>query len=103
MERPLHCLGCQHENGAGGRFCEHCGAPLPKVCPVCNKVAGINARYCSECGRALGSEKALRVTTSSLILEGERKHVTVLFADVVDSTEIVEAAGDPEVCRGSER
>jgi len=94
----MHCPACQHENRATARFCEHCGTPLPRICPVCNAPASNVAKFCSDCGQPLISEnRTPLLDVKKLVPEGERKHVTVLFADVVGSTEIVEAAGDPVV------
>jgi len=77
------CPSCQHENPAGARFCNSCGAPLaaPANTP---EPRSYTPRHLVE--RILASRSALR---------GERKLVTVLFADVVRSMELAERV-DPE-------
>ena len=59
---------------------------LDKSCPNCETVNPEGAKFCLNCGKRL--EAQVRV-------DGERKHVTVLFADVVDSTGLGERL-DPE-------
>jgi class 3 adenylate cyclase/tetratricopeptide (TPR) repeat protein len=80
---PVHCPSCGHENPAGARFCNDCGAPLaaPTITP---EPRAYTPRHLVE--KILASQSALR---------GERKLVTVLFADVVRSMEIAERV-DPE-------
>jgi class 3 adenylate cyclase/tetratricopeptide (TPR) repeat protein len=80
---PVSCRLCQHENPAGARFCNNCGAPLaaPTIAP---EPRSYTPRHLVE--KILASGSALR---------GERKLVTVLFADVVRSMELAERV-DPE-------
>jgi len=77
------CRFCQHENPAGARFCNECGAHLgpPAVSP---EPRSYTPRHLVE--KILASRAALR---------GERKLVTVLFADVARSMELAEQV-DPE-------
>jgi class 3 adenylate cyclase/DNA-binding IscR family transcriptional regulator len=80
---PVSCPSCGHENPAGARFCNDCGAPL--VAPtITREPRAYTPRHLVE--KILASESALR---------GERKLVTVLFADVVRSMELAERV-DPE-------
>jgi class 3 adenylate cyclase/tetratricopeptide (TPR) repeat protein len=79
----VSCPSCGHENPAGARFCSDCGAPLaaPTITP---EPRSYTPRHLAE--KILASQSALR---------GERKLVTVLFADVVRSMELAERV-DPE-------
>jgi class 3 adenylate cyclase len=98
-------------------FCNSCGARLELVCPACQHVNVAGSRFCNSCGRTLGdgatSAKPARFTspesytpkhlaekilTSKSALEGERKQVTVLFADMKGSMELL-ADRDPEEAR----
>src|SRR5947207_4136463 len=80
---PVSCRSCGHENPAGARFCNDCGAHLaaPTITP---EPRSYTPRHLVE--KILASQSALR---------GERKLVTVLFADVVRSMELAERV-DPE-------
>src|SRR5881397_3492217 len=82
-EDPVSCRICKHENPAGARFCNDCGAHLaaPTITP---EPRSYTPRHLVE--KILASQSALR---------GERKLVTVLFADVVRSMELAERV-DPE-------
>jgi class 3 adenylate cyclase/tetratricopeptide (TPR) repeat protein len=106
----VRCHGCHTENRAGRRFCAACGEALATVCPSCAFVNAPDERFCGGCGRAqpapVGPSPAPRegytprhlverVLASRHALEGERKQVTVLFCDVVDSTRLAEDL-DPE-------
>ncbi|MBV8451444.1 MAG: zinc-ribbon domain-containing protein, partial [Deltaproteobacteria bacterium] len=102
------CSKCGAENAASARFCNQCAAPLNKQCPKCNSENAPEARFCSQCATALMREAPAPVldhTTSSSQIEppsvsapGERRHLTVLFCDLVGSTEIA-AQLDPEEWR----
>src|SRR5258707_8007852 len=94
----MTCGGCGAENGAGRRFCASCGESFPRSCPRCRFVNGPLDHFCGGCGAPLESAPpggnpaaytprhlSERVLTSRSALEGERKWVTVLFCDVVDS------------------
>ena len=82
-QEPVSCPSCGHENPAGARFCNHCGAPLaaPAI-PL--EPRSYTPRHLAD--KILASRSALR---------GERKLVTVLFADVAGSMELAERV-DPE-------
>ena len=79
----MTCRFCQHENPAGARFCNECGAHLAAP-PITREPRAYTPRHLAE--KILASQSALR---------GERKLVTVLFADVVRSMELAERV-DPE-------
>jgi class 3 adenylate cyclase len=109
------CPACQHENPAGQKFCGDCGARLASLCPSCNAPNPPGQKFCGECGSALAQAArwsgrfaapesytpkhlAERILTSKAALEGERKQVTVLFADLKGSMELL-ADRDPEEAR----
>ncbi|HEV8472799.1 MAG TPA: adenylate/guanylate cyclase domain-containing protein [Methylomirabilota bacterium] len=111
----MTCPECRHENRPSAKFCEACGARLAARCRACGTELRPSARFCDECGQAVvaaASEVADRlaaapagytprhlaekILTSRSALEGERKQVTVLFADCVGFTELSRAM-DPEV------
>jgi len=103
----VSCPGCGGESPAGAKFCVGCGAALLPRCPSCGAELPARARFCPDCG-APGSSRAPRepreytprhlaekILASKSALEGERKQVTVLFADVKGSLELAEQV-DPE-------
>ena len=102
----MKCLGCGHENREGAKFCNECAAPLPMPCPACGASNPAGAKFCNECAHLIGGARptspsfrspnptplsytprhlAEKILTSRSALEGERKQVTVLFADVKGS------------------
>ena len=99
----MQCRKCGVEAQQGRRFCEACGAPLDKSCPKCSAVALPNARFCGMCGAtfpdapAAAKESADKVGTARSA-DGERRQLTVLFADVVGSTAL-SGRLDPEALR----
>jgi len=114
------CPECGHENAGGQKFCGECGARLASQCPTCGTVSPLGQKFCGECGSAVAPgtapaaapaagrfssphaytprHLAERILTSKTALEGERKQVTVLFADMKGSTELL-ADRDPEEAR----
>ncbi len=89
----MQCRSCMTVNPAGNRFCEQCGAQLQLACTRCGHDLSPNARFCGNCGHAAA-------TTATSIAEtapkwGELKQATVLFADIVGSTELISQL-DPE-------
>ena len=116
----MTCTACQHENRPDARFCLRCGAPLPRPCPACGRGLPVEAAFCDACGTRLADRGpgpscapataagepaspasytprhlAERILTQRSALEGERKQVTVLFADLTNSVGLAEAV-DPE-------
>ena len=109
----MKCPRCQAENQANARFCEDCGARLEAACPSCGTPVTPGKKFCRSCGAPLTTEPASRfaapesytpkhlaekILTSKSALEGERKQVTVLFADLKGSMELL-ADRDPEEAR----
>ena len=110
----MECPRCRHENPIGQKFCGECGARLAVRCPGCGASNPPGQKFCGECGTSLtGTEPdrkfaspetytpkhlAEKILTSRSALEGERKQVTVLFADLKGSMELL-ADRDPEEAR----
>ena len=96
----MRCAACKTDNPAGARFCHQCGAALQSLCPACGTELIPNARFCSHCGAALqadGTPSAAPANSEpvSFQAEGERRHLTVLFCDLVGSTALASSM-DPE-------
>jgi class 3 adenylate cyclase/tetratricopeptide (TPR) repeat protein len=112
----MKCPRCQRENREGRRFCAECGASLALPCPSCGFSNEPGENFCGGCGARLGAPAtpaaprfsspetytpkhlAEKILTSKSALEGERKQVTVLFADLRGSMELL-ADRDPEEAR----
>ena len=123
-EPALNCPSCGHPNRDGARFCADCGTSLiaPISCAQCGAENPAEAKFCDNCGQALRAQPgppdpapaaaahhadprsytpshlAKKILGSRRALEGERKQVTVLFADVMGSMELAERT-DPEAWR----
>lgn len=89
----MRCLSCKTINLRGNKFCEQCGSQLQQACARCGHDVPPAARFCGNCGYALspGAEAAAPGAPKW----GELKQATVLFADIVGSTELI-AGLDPE-------
>jgi class 3 adenylate cyclase/tetratricopeptide (TPR) repeat protein len=110
----MQCPRCQHVNRSGVKFCGECGARLELLCPSCRASNPPTNKFCNECGESLAQPAsaprfaspqiytprhlAEKILTSKSALEGERKQVTVLFADMKGSMELL-ADRDPEEAR----
>jgi class 3 adenylate cyclase/tetratricopeptide (TPR) repeat protein len=112
----MDCSSCGHPNREGARFCAQCATPLidSVTCPSCGSAHPPAARHCDRCGQALTDARvpiagldprsrppehlAEKIRAGRATLEGERKQVTVLFADVIGSMELAEQS-DPEQWR----
>ncbi len=106
----MECPACGHANRADARFCEHCGAATERPCASCGRELRPTARFCDACGTVVAASPgaplrepraytprhlADKILASRSALEGERKQVTVLFADVRGSMELAGSV-DPE-------
>src|SRR5215831_800764 len=106
----MRCPGCAAENPEHAKFCLECGAQLGHRCAACGAELPGRAKFCLECGKPIGTGSpprtpdprnytpkhlAEKILTSRSALEGERKQVTVLFADVKGSMDLAEQV-DPE-------
>ena len=89
----MRCASCDANNTAEARFCTACGAALQRACPACGKVNEPAARFCGHCGAAFAPAPAPGKVAAHA--EGALKHITVLFADVLGSTQLIEGL-DPE-------
>jgi class 3 adenylate cyclase/tetratricopeptide (TPR) repeat protein len=113
----MKCPRCQQETPSDADFCPECGANLAVVCSGCGTTNAPTHKFCTKCGDRLGSgggqgpagttatpasympkHLAEKILTSKAALEGERKQVTVLFADLKGSMELL-ADRDPEEAR----
>lgn len=121
----MQCPRCQFDNPPTMSFCVECGAKLEWRCPQCGAETRPTFKFCGQCGAALGTPEpageqapmaktqvyrrqeakiqsytprhlAEKILTSRSALEGERRQVTVLFADVANFTTLAEKL-DPEV------
>ncbi|MGH7408456.1 MAG: AAA family ATPase, partial [Candidatus Methylomirabilales bacterium] len=127
----MRCPGCQAENPPQNQFCEQCGAPLEVCCTQCGAPLRPGARFCGACGQRLtGPETgpppptptppgaadyqsrlvaytpkhlAEKILKGRSALEGERRQVTVLFADLAGFTAIAEKLDPEEVHRIMDR
>src|SRR5271156_5657668 len=119
----MRCAQCGTESAPGKRFCADCGAPLPASCPSCGAQSQPGKTFCADCGATLTTSPApagpsaganreqarggieidvaprvrMQPPTDSPI-DGERKTVTALFADIKGSMDLMEDL-DPEAAR----
>jgi adenylate cyclase len=107
----MKCPKCQFENQEDATFCNECGNKLEIGCPECGEANLPGSKFCKGCGHSLAEGKprvpehdprdytpkhlADKILQSKSAMEGERKQVTVLFADVKGSMELAEKV-DPE-------
>ena len=119
----IKCHTCSFENAPDAKFCENCGKPLERTCPNCAKPVSAGARFCKNCGFDLSApgltpapakappaedfpqaliDRYMTKEMASKIAaarqgggEGERRIVTILFADIKGSTALAEKL-DPE-------
>src|SRR5262245_25991429 len=112
----MQCLRCHAENRPGRRFCADCGSALTVACQTCGFLNEGLEKFCGGCGAPVAAASqpldpkfqspesytpkhlAEKILTSKSSLEGERKQVTVLFADLKGSMELL-ADRDPEEAR----
>src|SRR5262245_34026670 len=87
----MRCAACSQDNPPRARFCSGCGIGLARICVGCGHASGSEAQFCSVCGRSLapGVAAVEDPASASNLLVGERRHLTVLFCDIIGSTELV--------------
>jgi predicted ATPase/class 3 adenylate cyclase len=99
----MHCAQCGGRNDAGNKYCESCGAQLKIKCDACGHSNEPTSRYCGQCGAAVlvtptnGDQSSQQILRSLSLKGGERKRLTVLFADIRNSTSLIDNLGDPEL------
>jgi class 3 adenylate cyclase len=113
----MRCTKCGTESTTSRKFCAACGSRLPSRCPKCGAENAPSSAFCEDCGTALTGHVAPAATSSpqaastasyirvtpeqpdaSTVIDGERKTVTALFADIKGSTELMRKL-DPEEAR----
>jgi uncharacterized Zn finger protein (UPF0148 family) len=116
----VQCPRCQQDNPPNAKFCFECGAALARACASCGTALPAAATFCPECAHPVAAAAppavapaarfaspeaytpqhlAEKILTSKTALAGERKLITVLFADLKGSMELL-ADRDPEEARG---
>ena len=112
----MRCLACSTENPPQAKFCLECAAPLARRCSSCGTVLPEAAKFCMECAQPVATlvmepspaaspqsytprHLAEKVLAGRDALQGERKQVTVLFADVVGSTALIQGRDAEEAQR----
>src|SRR6187397_1972620 len=100
----MQCLRCGCQNKATNEYCEGCGATLGIECSACGHLNGSTARFCGRCSAALkpiaagqSNQSWQHVLRSKNAKGGERKRLTILFADSQNSTGLIDSLGDPEL------
>ncbi|MCP4766041.1 MAG: AAA family ATPase [Gammaproteobacteria bacterium] len=103
----IQCAECDHENRDEARFCTACGVSLVLRCPACGAIPLARASFCDACGASLentatpaqlGPAATVDNSTEGAGAEAERRHLTVLFCDLVGSSKLSELL-DPEEFR----
>src|SRR5262249_9194102 len=112
----MECPRCKHGIPVDAEFCPECGAKLTILCAQCGTGNALTHKFCKRCGQPFGANPgaltkgltslqkytpprlAERIRTAKSTLEGERKQVTVLFADLKSSMELL-VDRDPEEAR----
>ena len=110
----MDCPSCRHPNPEAAGFCGECGTALlaSVECPACGMAGEANQKFCHGCGGKLAAavEGAVerepsdytprhlidKILRSKSAIEGERKRVTVMFADIKSSMELSERTGPEE-------
>lgn len=99
----MECARCGRQNQPGRASCDLCGEPLGLRCEACSHANSPSNRFCGQCGSPLPGRLAAPDQTAQRVLRtlsskgGERKRVTILFADIRDSTQLIDSLGDPEL------
>ncbi len=98
----MRCPSCNSDNPGATKFCGNCGKPLKNQCAKCGAENPPQFRFCGQCGTALSNAPTVAPAepppSASTDREAERRHLTVLFCDLVGSTAIA-AQLDPEEWR----
>lgn len=109
----MNCQHCEATNRDDAKFCDNCGTSLKRECANCGNDLRAEAKFCDQCGTVVGAPSvqapeartaasytpahlAERILASRSAMQGERKQVTVLFADLQGSMGLAEQV-DPEI------
>jgi class 3 adenylate cyclase/DNA-binding winged helix-turn-helix (wHTH) protein/predicted ATPase len=98
---PWRCAVCRQPQAPAARFCVACGTPRAETCSACGQAVSGPATFCPGCGQrlaALPPGAPAHHLPVPLALAGERKQVTVLFADLKDSLALIRDL-DPEAAQ----
>jgi class 3 adenylate cyclase len=102
----MDCPACGQQNREGAAFCDSCGSALKRTCPSCGADVRPAAKFCDSCGTALQAKPAEVTPPDHLArkiledrgrIEGERRTVTVLFADAKSFTPLSERLGEEKI------
>jgi class 3 adenylate cyclase len=107
----MNCPDCQTENPLNTKFCIECGAAMKRRCSNCGSENLPRAKFCGECGLLLTASTFAPLSESDgptnsapsnarVSADGERRHLTVLFCDLADSTALASQM-DPEDWRAA--
>ena len=102
----MRCGKCGFENPEGMKFCGQCTNPLALICPKCRFENPPSFKFCGQCTaplsvsevKAAPSIRMGEAAADAEAVDGERKTVTALFADIKGSTEMIRDL-DPEEAR----
>src|SRR6516165_6489451 len=115
----MRCTSCGTDNREGAKFCDACGTPLPLSCPACGTANRSGAKFCNACGASLTGQwsvpapaqevptpttpiaqptQVVSPSVASPTSEAERRQLTVMFCDLVESTQLSTQL-DPEDLR----
>ena len=90
----ISCANCKADNSEDRKFCKKCGAKLAEVCGSCGFTNQSDADFCGGCGLKLTKFTSSEKTEQ----DAERRQLTVMFCDLVGSSELAEKL-DPEELR----
>ena len=100
-----HCVNCHFENPEGIKFCGNCGAPQESLCSSCGFKNPPGFKFCGNCGTQILQnqgpalpQKPVTKPRPEKRAEAERRHLTVMFCDLVGSTALSSEL-DPEDLR----
>lgn len=111
----MRCASCGSNNPESAKYCDECAAALLAQCSACGSVNRSNAKFCAQCGNPLGVPSSPAPSTESPSslkspalapgepfnargIHGERRHLSIMFCDLVGSTELATRL-DPEEWR----
>ena len=84
----IRCTNCDFDNPDGMRFCGNCGRRLDAATP--GGAATRPKPYNAEFGTMMGADLAERMRRAGVEAAGQRRNVTILFADISGFTALSE-------------